>query len=427
MNIMDNSPIEAPSVGRIVTETYEVEQLKDCHLYLLPSNSNAFANKASEVFDMLRDKMGASQLLNDYKLELLSDNLKLDNHPNVSEAIGKDHSNFVMPLFTPDSSNKKYLIVHSEEKDLFTHIPLMIYTSERLTKNSAVELMLKDAIHDTKAFLDKINHVYKTDSFLKNMIVGLPGVGILPSFGMATIGVTLLKKILGKEGKLTHQKKIELQEDFINDLNDIKTGNYNEEQLAKVKLYLGSLSNEDILDYLLSLSKEESHLFVDSVSPTKIAERSTMKIAVRYVGRIDKHHSANGRFRIFFEKGDICRQVQFGRRIGFLVYMIYLFDVIKSEKVKSIDIRNYEDLFVNLFNECYCYNGGHELFLDLYGKGDHEQGQLRHSYDDIRKTVKKNCIELKESWTPFVVSDPQSHLYVPKEKIIIDDRLLKYL
>lgn len=28
MNIIDNSPIEAPSVGRIVTETYEVEQVE---------------------------------------------------------------------------------------------------------------------------------------------------------------------------------------------------------------------------------------------------------------------------------------------------------------------------------------------------------------------------------------------------------------
>ena len=50
MNIMDNSPIDAPAIGKIVTELFEVEQLTDCRLYLLPSNTEAFANKATEVF-----------------------------------------------------------------------------------------------------------------------------------------------------------------------------------------------------------------------------------------------------------------------------------------------------------------------------------------------------------------------------------------
>ena len=79
MNIMDNSPISAPAIGRIVVESYEVEQLADCHLYLLPSNTEVFADKAREMFGMLMEKMGAGQLVNDYKLELLSEDLRLVN------------------------------------------------------------------------------------------------------------------------------------------------------------------------------------------------------------------------------------------------------------------------------------------------------------------------------------------------------------
>ena len=141
MNVMDNSPIEAPSVGRIVTETYEVEQLKDCCLYVLPSNGESIAHKASEVFQMLMGQMGTSQLVNDYKLEMLSDHLNLDNQSGLMLAIKEDMSNLIMPLSTPSKFDKQYLIVHTEEKDLFTHIPLMIYTSERVSKFSIAEQM----------------------------------------------------------------------------------------------------------------------------------------------------------------------------------------------------------------------------------------------------------------------------------------------
>ena len=52
MNIMDNSPLDAPAIGKIVTEAFEVGQLTDCHLYLLPSNAEAIGDKASEVLGM---------------------------------------------------------------------------------------------------------------------------------------------------------------------------------------------------------------------------------------------------------------------------------------------------------------------------------------------------------------------------------------
>ena len=32
MNIMDNSPVGAPAIGKIIVKQYEVEQLADCHL-----------------------------------------------------------------------------------------------------------------------------------------------------------------------------------------------------------------------------------------------------------------------------------------------------------------------------------------------------------------------------------------------------------
>ena len=425
MNIMDNSPIEVPTVGRVVTETYEVEKLQDCHLYLLPSNNNAFADKTKEVFNMLIEKMRASQLLNNYQLEILSQVLQLDNHPKLSEAIREDHSNFVMPLFTPNRSNKQYLIVRSEEKELFSHIPLMIYTSERLTKNSAVDLMIKDALNNTDSFINKTKNNWESIDFWKRVIVNQAS-GMHSTFGMA-VSKSLVKEALGKDGELTHQKQIELQEEFVNNLHDVKADNNNVEKMARVKLILGCISNEDILKYLLTLPDEGINVFSDKISPTRIAEQSKLMIQVKYVGHIDNKKPADGRFRVFINKGGVSVQVHFGRRSALLIYIIYLLDVIKSEHVNSLDISQYGELFNRLYEDCYGYNGGEEQFKTLFGKGNSEQELLRHSYGDITKAVGKVCTYYGESKTPFVIPDAQSHLYIPKEKIIIDDRLLKYL
>ena len=126
MRVMDNSPIDAPAVGRLVKEAYEVERLQDCHLYMMSANEDAIVSEAKKVFEMLMEKMGSRGLLNEYKFELLSSDVEFDNHPQLMHAIMDDMSNIVMPLYTPSRSDKQYLVVHSEAKDMFTHIPLMI-------------------------------------------------------------------------------------------------------------------------------------------------------------------------------------------------------------------------------------------------------------------------------------------------------------
>ncbi len=75
MNIMDNSSVDAPAIGKIVTEPFEMEQLTDCRLYLLPSNAEAIGDKASEVLGLLMEKMGADKLVNDYKFDIINKSL----------------------------------------------------------------------------------------------------------------------------------------------------------------------------------------------------------------------------------------------------------------------------------------------------------------------------------------------------------------
>lgn len=423
MNIIDNSPIEAPTIGNIIIEPEEIEQLADCHLYLLPSNAKSFDGKALVAFDMLMEKIGKEQLLNKYKLEVLNPETHFTNYPILRKAIEVNKCNFIMPLYTPNQFNKQYLITHTEETDLYTHLPLIIYTSERITKNNVVELMLRDALDDTDSFLNKTKFLWESEVFAKRVALSKASSGMHPTFGMA-VSKTLVKEALGKDAQYTHQKQIEIQEGFVNDIHDIRADINRKEKLARVKLALGSASNEDILQYLLTLPDEGLNAFSDKVSPVKLAEQSKIKVHVKYIGRIDNGKPADGRFRVFFEKGGVSIQVHFGRRSGFLIYLIYLMDVIKSSTINSLDISQYGELFNKLFEKCYGYDGGEEQFKTLFGKGNSEQELLRHSYGDINKAVGKVCSYFGESKTPFVVGDVQSHLYILRKNILIDDKLL---
>ena len=110
MNIMDNSPVGAPAIGKIVTESFEVEQLTDCHLYLLPSNTEAIGDKASEVLGLLMEKMGADKLVNDYKFDIINESLSFDNQPLLKTAINEEKATFIMPLYT--QKRKTYLFIY---------------------------------------------------------------------------------------------------------------------------------------------------------------------------------------------------------------------------------------------------------------------------------------------------------------------------
>ena len=317
MNIIDNSPIEAPSVGRIVTETYEVEQLKDCHLYILPSNGATIARKASEVFLMLMEQMGTSQLLNDYKLELFSENLNLGNQPGLMLAIKEDMSNIIMPLSTPSKFDKQYLIVHSEEKDLFTHIPIMIYTSERVSKFSIAEQMRMFSQEQPDDMVEYIKSRFDNDTFLKRYVTGLTSNMMHPTFGMA-VSKSMLKSQIGIKGKITHQDKLKMmenvEENFIKARRDEKLD-------AQITLLIQSADAEDIKKFVYSLNKNQQKKFFQMMNPKRTGEESGAWLEVRYEGKIKSDSRTKGRYRLYVTNGKREELVEFSNSDSFLIHL----------------------------------------------------------------------------------------------------------
>ena len=271
MNIMDKRPVDAPAIGRIVAEPYEVEHLAECHLYMLPSNAKAIGDKANEVFGMLMEKMGGETLMNDYKLEIISQALTLDNHPVLRTAIDEEKANFVMPLYTLDKSEKQYLIVHSEEKDLFAHIPLMIYTSERMSKFSIMEQMKWYGQDNPEEMRDFIKEEVDTNAFWKRYVAAKNTNMMHPTFGMA-VSKAALKDKLGIKGKITHLDKLKMMENI--EENFIKS---RRDELADAELMviLSSMDVHSLKKFASMLNKNQRSKLAEMANVKKVAENAS--------------------------------------------------------------------------------------------------------------------------------------------------------
>lgn len=427
MNIIDNSPIEAPSVGRIITETYEVEHLKDCHLYVLLSNGATIAQKTSEVFQMLMEQMGTSQLLNDYKLELFSNNLNLDNQPGLMLAIKEDMSNIIMPLSTPSKFDKQYLIVHSEEKDLFTHIPMMIYTSERVSKFSIAEQMRMFSQEQPDDMVEYIKSRFDNDTFLKRYVTGLTSNMMHPTFGMA-VSKSMLKSQIGIKGKITHQDKLKMmenvEENFIKARRDEKLD-------AQITLLIQSADAEDIKKFVYSLNKNQQKKFFQMMNPKRTGEESGAWLEVRYEGKIKSDSRTKGRYRLYVTNGKREELVEFSNSDSFLIHLLYIIEKVISDDVNTLDFDKYKDLFVKLSWEVYRFCDGDERFKKITrgrdDDGNSKERRLSDCLGDIKNSISKSCKKLGVLPSPYYIENADEHLYVSKNDIVLPDELMEVI
>ncbi len=422
MNIMDNSPIDAPAIGRIVSEQYEVEQLTDCHLYLLPSNAEAIGDKANEVLGILIEKMGASTLVNNYKYDAI-DALRLDNQPTLKNAITEVKANFIMPLYTPDKSEKQYLIVRSEEKDLFAHIPLMIYTSERITKFSIMEQMKWYGQDNPEAMQDFIKEEVDTDAFWKRYSSASTSTMMHPTFGMA-VSKAALKDKLGIKGKITHLDKLKMMERI--EENFVKS---RRDELADAELMVvfSSMDVHSLRKFANMLNKNQRSKLAEIANVKKVAENASTWLEVRFVGKIESGHRTKGRYRLYITDGKKDELVEFDSSDSFLVYMLFMIDKVLKDEVNTLDFDKYKDLFAKLSWEVYRFCDGEERFnkitKDRDNKGNVKEKRLSDCLGDIKISLSNACNKLGALPAPYIIEDADEHLYVEKQDIMLPKEL----
>lgn len=427
MNVMDNSPIDVPVVGRLVKEEYAVGQLADCCLYALPLNVNANAAEGKEVFEKLLASMGEKQLLNKYDFEVLEKMPALDNHPTLGSAIKEEQCQFVMSLYTPSKADKQYLLLKTEREKLYSDLAMMLYTSERISKHSVNELLKEFAIDTPDAFCDGVKEAAKSEKFWKNYFVSIASDMFHPTFGMRA-SLPKIRETLKIDGIITHQKKSAMIDRMMENINKYRR-NRDEKAEAELNYVLSSLDIESLKKVLTKMSKKQLETFCKTTNPKNLAQESTLNLEIRYIGEVDPVTKADGRYRLFLHKDYDQVLVHFGRKEAFILYLIYLIDKHERDNVDSLKIEDYRSKFSSLYKEVYVQNEGLARFDKLIGMGKDDDGnrmppQIKHCYSDIRMAVSDGCERLRELPAPFILSDANDHLYVLKNRISIPQNLI---
>lgn len=424
---MDNSPIDVPAVGRLVKEQYAVGQFADCCLYALPSNTGAMVEKAKEVFDGWIKTMGAEKLLNKYDFEELGKMPVLDNHPTLSMAIDDEKCQFLMPIYAPSQEEKQYLLLKTEEDKLYNDIAMMLYTSERISKHSMNELLKEFALDAPEQFCDGLKEIAESEKFWKNYFVSLANDVFHPTFGMRA-SEPKIKEVLKIDGIITHQKKSEMIDRMMDNITSFRKGK-DEKAEAELTYVLSTLDIESLKKFLTKMSKKQLETFFKTANPKVLAEESTMKLEIRYEGKIDPGRKADGKYRLYLCKQNYKDvQVHFGRREAFILYLIYMIDKHERDTVDTLKIESFKNQFKSLYEVVYAKDGAGQRFDKMVrhtdSEGNPQQAQIKHCYSDIRMAISDGCEKLRELPAPFILADAKDHLYAQKSKISVPKVLI---
>ena len=130
----------------------------------------------------------------------------------------------------------------------------------------------------------------------------------------------------------------------------------------------------------------------------------------------------------YLSRDDERLMVHFSRSAGFVLYLIYLIDRKKNgEKVDTLNIVQYKQLFGKLYEMVYGYNG-ETVFTDMV-KNYNAEGEMRQKglytvLKSIREDVGNTCERMQEPAEPFLLQDTTAHLAVLPEHIILPDEIM---
>ena len=426
MKVIDNSPIGQPTVGRLVDIPKGLGGMVDCCLYLLPE-SKELATDIEGVMGYLMGAGSKEAWINDYDFEALEDMVVFEGNADLLGAIRDEEANLVMPLKTPHASSKQYLIVKANKDDLITKVSLMLYTSERISKHSYGEVLRQYAMEDPEVFCETLETQFDNQGLWTRVAQGvgaaLSSIAFGGMMGMIPEGGVVLPR------DVSFRKKNEMLERMKENIKKFRK-NKDPQAAAELNYLLDGLDKESLLAILTALPKQQLETFYKTANPRLLAEKSRMKLDVRHIGQLDNKYRTNGYYRLFLTKDMDQIQVHFKYKESFVVYLIYLIDKLQKDEVDSLSIKDYKPQFLSLFMASYnelqdeVLARFNELFRSIDKKGDLRQAQLKHCYSDIRTSVSAACSKLDELPAPYILQNYHDHLFVLKENIVVEKRLI---
>ena len=421
MKIVDTSPINESSIGRIIEEKCSVGRFSDNSIYLIAEKDSTIAKEAARLMEEFKAKNEA--YLNTYELEVVK-KVELRNHPKIKERVEKYGDNLLLQLSTPSEDVKKFIVAKTDENRLLVDLGLMMYEAERATASSIKGILKEFAFDNTEEFISLVRNTGAEKKFLSSYFAGLIGSIMSPSFGMA-MSTPALNKILGD---ISHKQGMEMYDRFLDNLKKYRK-HPDSKTAAELEYVISHIDSSTLRMLLVQQSPKLMEKINNHINPRRMAEVSAMDLEVRYMGCIDKDRKNDGYYRLFLKKGGKTESVHFDRKPGFILYLIYLLDRKKNgDKVDSLKISEYKDLFGKLYSMTYVING-EEIFSNLVKNmkvKNHKEG-LYSVLKNIRDVMGDACERMHEPPEPFLLPDITSHLTVLPEHIILPPEIMEMM
>lgn len=426
MEVIDNSSVDKPCIGMIIEEKCSVGQFFDNCIYLIADEESSFAKKAVSLMEQLDARKEV--YFNNYELEVVQ-NVELKNHPKIRERIEQHGDNLLIQLNTHTGIGKKFIVAKTDEEHLLNDICLLIYAAERIARHDIGEVIKDFVKYNMDEFIELARNAINDNRFQSRYFAGLSELDMQTSFGMATSTATL-KERLEIKGVVTYQQRVEMYARFLDNLRTYHK-NHDPRIAAELDFIISIIDPVTLRMLFLKQSPKLQEKINNCINPQRMAEVSTMDIEVRKVKCIDKVRKNDGHYRLFLVRDDESLMVHFNRKNGFILYLIYLLDrKNKGDKVDTLNISRYKELFGKLYYIVYGING-ETIFTDMMKNynvnNEVQQKGLYTVLKSIRDDVGSTCERMQEPAEPFLIRDIASHLAVLPKHIILPPEIMTLL
>lgn len=427
MRIIDNSPIDEPCFGKLIEEKCSVGQFSDNCIYLIADEESSLAKGAMSLMEQFNTQKEA--YFNTYELEVIQ-NVELKNHPKIKERMEQYSDNLLIQLSTPMDIGKKFIVAKTDETHLFNDLCLMMYAAERITKHNIGKVIKEFVKDNTDEFIELARNAFNDKGFQSKYFAGLADVAAMqPSFCMA-VSTAKLKERMEAKGVITYQQRMEMYDRFLNNLK-IYHKTHDPKIAAELDFIISIIDPVTLRTLFLKQSPKLQEKINNSINPQRMAEISTMDLEVRKAKSTDyenKNRKNDGYYRLFLIKDNNNLMVHFSRKSGFILYLIYLLDrKKKGDKVDTLNLSQYKELFGKLYYMVYGINGEtvfEDMMKNYNANNEVQQKSLYTVLKSIRDDIGSTCERMQEPAEPFLLRDIASHLAVLPQHLILPAEMM---
>lgn len=431
--------------AEIVRENSAISGLEDGKVYVLAARTDLFVDAVKTAIKHFKNLMDKEGLIYHYDISVIENVESVITSGALHDAV-RNGVNIILPISTPNITEKQYIVAKSETALLDMYIPSMVMQAENLTKKAIEEALINLAIQESESCSKLFGNVYL--NYLSSEVDEVPVGGLLCSMGDFAMAMAPTRGLYEAiPADTSYKKSREIMSRFVENCKLInKTEKKSKLSKAKVEKlqkaqsevnYVFSLFTPNVYSrFALQMMKKNdiSLAFDNCINRDKIAANSKIVVSVEYAKpeidakldpKIVKKLKTNGKFRVYLSDGKDTVQVKFGRAASCIVYIMYLLDrKQRGDEIDTLKISSNEKLFCELYGTVYNESEAKDTFKTLESRfdgGKVKRSRLTDCYSDIRKALDESVSEFGESALPFYIPNEYSHITVLSSNITIHE------